>query len=322
MRRRRFVALLAAAAAVRAPAQQSTARPRVVVLHPASVEESLIYQRMVPGLAKLGYVDGSTVTLDLRSGNGVASLLPKLVADALASDPRAIVVVGPASVRVAAAATRSVPIVAIDLESDPVQAGWVRSLSRPGGNVTGLFLDLAGMSIKRMQLLREAVPGVADVAFVWDVSTGQTQLAAATKAAGDAHMHSRTIAIDDWTRFAEAMNAALTPRPQALVILPSPVAFQYSAQLAQFTMAQRIPAISPFRPFPEAGGLMSYGPDLDLFFARAPAMVARILRGANPAEIAVEQPVKYELVINDASARQLNLKLTPQLLVRADDVIR
>jgi putative ABC transport system substrate-binding protein len=322
VRRRRFVAWLGAAACTRANAQQSPTRPRIVVLHPASVEGSAVYKHLVPGLAKLGYVDGKTVTLDLRSGNGVASSLPKLVADAIASHPRLMIVVGPAAVREAAAATRSVPIVAIDLESDPVQAGWMQSMSRPGGNVTGLFLDVAGISVKRVQLLREAVPGVTHVAFVWDASTGQTQLAAASKATDQAGMRSRTIAIDDWTHFADAMMAALQSRPQALVILPSPVAFQYSAQLAQFTKSQRTPAISPFRPFPEAGGLMSYGPDLEAFFARAPEMVGRILRGANPAEIAVEQPVKYELVINGASARELNLKLPRELLVRADEVIR
>ena len=322
MRRRRFVALLAAAATVRATAQQPTAKPRIVVLHPASVEESSVYQRLVPGLEKLGYVDGKTVTLDLRSGNGVTSAIPKLVAEAIASNPRIMIVVGPGAVKAAAAATRSVPIVAIDLESDPVHAGWMRSLSRPGGNVTGLFLDVTGVSIKRVQLLREAVPGVTDVAFVWDASTGQTQLAAAAKAASEAGMRSRTIVIDDWTRLDDTMNAAFLPRPQALVILPSPIAFQYSAQLAQFAKGRRTPAISPFRPFPEAGGLMSYGPDLELFFARAPAMVERILRGANPADIAVEQPVKYELVINEISARELTLKLPRQLLVRADEVIR
>jgi putative ABC transport system substrate-binding protein len=322
VRRRRFVGWLAAAACTRAHAQQSPARPRIVVLHPASVEESAVYKHLIPGLAKLGYVDGKTVALDLRSGNGVASSIPKLVGDALASDPRVMIVVGPAAVRAAAAATKSVPIVAIDLESDPVQAGWMRSLARPGGNVTGLFLDVTGMSVKRVQLLREAVPGVTDVAFVWDAATDKTQLAAASKAADQAGMRSRTIAIDPWTRFADAMTAALQLRPQALVILPSPVAFQYSTQLAQFTRSQRIPAISPFRPFPEAGGLMSYGPDLEAFFARAPEMVGRILRGAKPGDIAVEQPVKYELVINDAAARELHLKLPRELLVRADEVIR
>jgi putative ABC transport system substrate-binding protein len=322
VRRRRFVASLAAVAVANVAARQGAKRPRIVVLHPASVEGSTAYQHLVPRLAQLGYVDGKTMTVDVRSGNGVTSALPKLVTDAIASRPDVLIVVGPAAVRVAAAATKVIPIVAIDLESDPVAAGWMRTLARPDSNVTGLFLDLTGMSIKWLQLLREAAPGVRDVAFLWDASTGQAQLAATSDAAAKLGLAARTIAIDDWTRFEGVMTSAMKPRPGALIVLSSPVAFQFSAQLAQFTKAHRVPAISPFRPFAEAGGLMSYGPDLDLFFMRAPIMVDRILRGASPADIAVEQPVRYELVINDVAARDLGLALSRALLLRADEVIR
>jgi putative ABC transport system substrate-binding protein len=322
VRRRRFLASLATAACANAAAQQNPQRPRVVVLHPASVEGSAVYQQLLPRLAQLGYVDGKTMTLDLRSGNGVTSALPKLVAEAIASRPDVLIVVGPAAVRAASAATRTIPIVAIDLESDPVSAGWMRTLARPGNNVTGLFLDLTGMSIKWLQLLREAAPGVRDVAFLWDTATGQAQLAATREAAAQLRLAARTIAVDDWTRFERVMASAMKPRPGAIVVLSSPVAFQFSGQLAQFTKAHRVPAISPFRPFAEAGGLMSYGPDLDLFFTRTPIMVDRILRGGSPADIAVEQPVKYELVINIATAQDLKLDVARALLLRADEVIR
>jgi putative ABC transport system substrate-binding protein len=322
VRRRRFVASLAAVVVADVAAQQGAKRPRVIVLHPASVEGSAVYQHLVPRLAELGYVDGKTMTLDLRSGKGVTSALPKLVADAIASRPDVLVVVGPAAVREAASATKAIPIVAIDLESDPVATGWMRTLARPGGNVTGLFLDLTGMSIKWLQLLQEAAPAVRDVAFLWDTATGQAQLAVTREAAAKLGLAARTIAVDDWTRFERVMVSATKPRPGAIVVLSSPVAFQFSAQLAQFTKAHRVPAISPFRPFAEAGGLMSYGPDLDLFFTRTPIMVDRILRGTSPADIAVEQPVKYELVINNAAAQTLDLALPHALLLRADEVIR
>jgi putative ABC transport system substrate-binding protein len=322
MRRRRFLGSLAAAASLRVSAEQPAGRARVVVIHPASVEESTVYQRLVPGLAQLGHVDGKTLALDLRSAKGVTGALPKLVTDAIATRPRIMIVVGPAAVRAAVEATRTVPIVAVDLESDPVANGWMRSLARPGTNVTGLFLDLTGMSIKWLQLLREAVPGVKDVAFLWDAATGQAQLAATRDAAAKFGLASRTIAVDDWTKFPSIMSAAMESRPRAIVVLSSPVAFQFSAQLAQFAAKHRLPAISPFRPFTQAGGLMSYGPDLDLFFTRTPVIVDRILRGASAADIAVEQPVKYELVINDAAARGLDLKLSRDLLLRADEVIR
>jgi putative ABC transport system substrate-binding protein len=178
------------------------------------------------------------------------------------------------------------------------------------------------MSIKWLQLLQEAAPAVRDVAFLWDTATGQAQLAVTREAAAKLGLTARTIAIDDWTRFERVMVSATKPRPGAIVVLSSPVAFQFSAQLAQFTKAHRVPAISPFRPFAEAGGLMSYGPDLDLFFMRTPIMVDRILRGTSPADIAVEQPVKYELVINNAAAQTLDLALPHALLLRADEVIR
>lgn len=293
------------------------------MVHPASAEASVVFQRLATGLADLSYVDGKTITFDLRSGNGTVSALPRLVGELLAARPNVLIVVGPAAVRAAVAATTTVPIVAIDLESDPVAAGWMRTLSRPGGNVTGLFLDLTGMSLKWLQLLREAVPGARDVAFLWDSATGDAQLAAIRKAAVAAGMRGQIIAIDDWERnFVPAMSAAMSTKPQAIVVLSSPVAFQYSDKLAQITKSHLLPAISPFRRFPEGGGLMSYGPDLDLFFTRAPAMVDRILRGASPATIAVEQPVKYELVVNDVTARELKLALPRQLLLRADEVIR
>jgi putative ABC transport system substrate-binding protein len=322
MRRRRFLASIAAAACVRAAAQPSLERPRIVVVHPASVEESAVYQRLVPGLTQLGHVDGKTVTIDPRSANGVTSALPQLVRDAVSTQPRVIIAVGPAAVRAARDATATVPIVAVDLESDPVANGWMRTLARPGTNVTGLFLDLTGMSIKWLQLLREAVPGVRDVAFLWDASTGQAQLAATRHAADGLGLAARTIELDDWTKFESTMAATMRSPPRAIVVLSSPVAFQFSTQLAHFTRRYRLPAISPFRPFPRAGGLMSYGPDLELFFTRTPIMVDRILRGASPADIAAEQPVKYELVINDATARDLNLRLARELLLRADEVIR
>lgn len=323
MRRRRFLGSVAVAALAATHVQAASEKPRVAMLHPASAEASVVFQRLAPGLAQLGYVDGKTMTLDLRSGNGTVSALPGLVRELLAARPSVLIVVGPAAVRAAVAATTTVPIVAIDLESDPVAAGWMRTLSRPGGNVTGLFLDLTGMSLKWLQLLREAVPGARDVAFLWDTATGEAQLAAIRKAATGAGMRGQTIAIDDWeSNFLPAMSAAMSAKPQAIVVLSSPVAFQYSDKLAQFTKSHLVPAISPFRPFPQRGGLMSYGPDLDLFFTRTPGMVDRILRGASPATIAVEQPVKYDLVINDMTARELKLALPRQLLLRADDVIR
>jgi len=321
MQRRRFLGTIGASIALAANAQSTRKLPRVGVLHPASVEDSTIYQRLVPDLAKLGYVDGRSVTFELRSGKGVADALPQLVAELVALDVDVLVVAGPRAVKTAAAATRSIPIVAVDLESDPVQAGWVTSLSRPGGNVTGLFLAFEDMSAKWLQLLREAVPGARDVSLLWDAASGDVQIAATRAAAAKFGMRARTVPIANWVEFESALASALHDRAQAFVVLSSPTAFQSSARFAEYTLRNRIPAISPFRPYPAAGGLMSYGPDLDLFFQRTSVMVERILRGARPADIAVEQPTKYDFVVNRATARDLKLDLPRPLLLRATELI-
>jgi putative ABC transport system substrate-binding protein len=249
-------------------------------------------------------------------------MLEPLIAELLRSHVDVLLVVGPAAVKAAAGATQTIPIIAIDLESDPVQSGWMKSLSRPGGNVTGFFLDLTGMSAKWLQLLREAVPGARRISLLWDAASGEAQLAATKAAASAFAVQVQTVRIENWAEFDEALNAALRARTQAFVVLSSPSAFQASARFAEFTMRNRIPAISPFRPFPVAGGLMSYGPDLDAFFRRTAPTIERILKGAKPADVAVEQPTKYEFVINHATARSLSLAMPQSLLLRADEVIR
>ena len=321
MDRRTFLASLAAVLATRAQGQTPRVA-RVAFLHPAAAEDSSVYKELVPGLEKLGYVDGKTMRLDVRSGRADPQAIPRLLEDMLAHSPDVLIVTGPAATKAAVAMSRSTPVVAIDLESDPVVAGWMASLSRPGGHVTGLFLDLTGTSVKWLQLLREVVPNVRDVALVWDTSTGGTQLAAARAAAGQFGFTAHVVPIDNFNAFEDAMRPALHVHSQALVILSSPVAFQFSTRVADFALRNSLPAISPFRPFAESGGLMSYGPDLTLFFQRTAPMVDRILKGARAGEIAVEQPVKYDLVLNQKTARSLGIDLPRPVLLRADEVIR
>ena len=281
-----------------------------------------MYTALLPGLAERGYVAGKSIALELRSGNGEREALPGLVADLVRSSVDILLVVGPAATRLAVAATKTIPIVSIDLESDPVQNGWIKSLSRPGGNLTGFFLDLSGMAAKWLQLLREAVSRVRHVTLLWDTASGPVQLAAARAAASGFSLQSETVEIENWNAFETALDAAVRARTQAFVVLSSPSAFQHSARFAAFALRSRIPAISPFRPFADAGGLMSYGPDLTLFFRRTAITIDRILKGTPPAEVAMELPTKYEFVINHVTATSLGLKLPQSLLLRADEVIR
>jgi putative ABC transport system substrate-binding protein len=302
--------------------QPARALPRLGILHPASVEASAVYKILVPGLADRGFVDGKTIALELRSANGKPETLRALAADLVRSNVDVLLVVGPAAVKATMAATRTIPIVAIDLESDPVHNGWMKSLSRPGGNVTGFFLDLTAMSAKWLQLLREAVPGARQISLLWDTTSGESQLAATKAAASAFSIHLQTVPIENWSDFDAVVNTAVRARTQAFVVLSSPTAFQYSARFAEFTLRNRIPAISPFRPFVVAGGLMSYGPDLDLFFRRTAFTIERILAGAKASDVAVEQPTKYELAINLTTARALGLTIPQSLLLRADEVIQ
>jgi putative ABC transport system substrate-binding protein len=323
--RRQALAALAAVAASSPAAvvgQASTRPARIGIVHPASVEASTVYTALVQGLAERGYLAGRNVVLEVRSGNGEREALPRLVGDLLHANVDILIVVGPAATEAAVAATRSVPIISVDLESEPVRNGWVKSLAHPGGNVTGFFLDLVGMSAKWLQLLAEAVPSVRRVALLRDTASGPAQIAAARDAASSFSLQHQTVEIENWNAFEPAVDAALRTGVQAIVVLSSPSAFQLSARFATFTLRHRIPAISPFKPFCIAGGLMSYGPDLDHFFRRTAVTIDRILKGAPPAEVAIEQPVRYEFLVNQRTAKSLALTLPPTLLVRADEVIQ
>ena len=317
-----FVGAAIASGSFAALGQQSRAMPRLGYLHPGSAEGSAVYKALIPGLADLGYVDGRNIILELRSGNGKPEAIPVLVGELVRLNPAVLLVVGPAAVKAAIAATKSIPIVAIDLESDPVQNGWMKSLSRPGGNVTGFFLDLTGMSAKWLQLLHEAVPDARRIGLLWDATSGGAQLAATKATAAALSVEVRTVSVVNWSDFDSTIADALKARTQAFVVLSSPTAFQYSARLAELTDRNRIPGISPFRPYAVAGGLMSYGPDLDLFFRRTAFTIDRILKGSKAGELAAEQPTKYELVINLKAAKTLGITIPKEMLLRADEVIQ
>ena len=309
---------LAAAACVRA--QQPTQRPRIILLHPASVEESTVYQRLVPGLAQLGYVDGKTVTLDLRSGNGITSAFRSSLQT---QSPRSRGCDrGRASSRPRGSRRHPdgthrrhrsrVGSRRGRLDAHLVAAGHQHdgAVPRPHRNVRQVAAAL-----------REAVPGVRDVAFLWDAATGQAQLTATRNAAAKLGLPARTIAVDDWTKFESVMSAAMQSRPQAIVVLSSPVAFQFSAPLAEFTKKHRLPAISPFRPFTQSGGLMSYGPDLDLFLRVAHhgrSHPARREPGGHRCRAAGEVRARDQ---RRGRARS-QPHVSRALLLRADEVIR
>ena len=215
-----------------------------------------------------------------------------------------------------------IPIVALDLESDPVQAGFVRSLAQPGGNITGCFLDQPGLTGKWLELIGEAVPGARRIAVLADMTTGPWQLAAIKAAAEKLRIELQVLEIRRSEELDHALEAGLKSGSRALVQLSSPIfdSLLLAKQIADFSVKNRLPAISLFRRFAEAGGLMSYGPNQPV--KRLAVYIDKILKGAKPADLPIEQPTKFDFVINLKTAKTIGLTLPQSLIVRADQVIQ
>jgi len=299
--------------------------PLVGVLITTSLTQGLNAQTVAilrQELSKSGYVDGQTLRLDIQSAGGDPEKLAGLAKDLVDREAAVLCAFGPAAVRAARAATTTLPIVALDLETDPVREGWVRTFARPGTNVTGLFLDLSVLTGKWLELLGTAVPKMRRVALLWDASTGSGQLDAMTSAAKSMAIEPHVVRVANAADLEHLLEERRRYGVDAMSMLSSPIVRNASRQLADYTNQMALPAISPFAPFAEFGGLMAYGPDLADFFRRCAAFVSKILAGAAPSEIPVEQPTKFEMVINLKTANALGLRPSRELLLRADTLIR
>ena len=232
-----------------------------------------------------------------------------------------IIALGPAAVEAAKARTATVPIVASDLESDPVAAGFVASLARPGGNITGTFLDQAEISGKWLELLKTAIPKLSRVAVLWDSTTPSHQLRALEMGTPALAVTLQTLAVRGPEDFQGAFTAAARQHAQGVVMLSSPSVLRSGARLADLAATRRLPTISMFRQNAVAGCLMSYGPSLTDRYRRIGSFAARILKGARPADLPIERPTTFELVINLKTAKALGLTIPPSLLARADQII-
>jgi putative tryptophan/tyrosine transport system substrate-binding protein len=266
------------------------------------------------GLRDLGYVEGQTIVLEFRSPTTGAEQLPGYASELVRLNADVIIAIGPTAVRAARDATSVLPIVAMDLETDPVATGFARSLARPGGNITGLFMDseLAG---KWLQLLRAVVPKSEIVGVLWDSGTGSAQLATVKAAAQGIAVKLLVLEIRNAVDLDVALGAGLNGGANALVMLSSPVvgAAVNSKRIAVFATSNRLPAISPFRSFTDAGGLMSYGPSILDVYRNTSTFADKILKGAKPSDLPIEPPNKYELVINRKTASALGLTIPESL---------
>ena len=282
-------------------------------------------EAMRQGLRERGYVEGENITFEFRSAGGKYERLPDFAAELVGLRVDIIVAgAGLPGALAAKRATTTVPVVFAGLGEDPVHYGLVQSMARPGGNVTGLVALYADLVAKQLELLRETVPGISRVAALWDGGAEKAlepsfkSLQIASRALG---VQPHLVAVRGADDLVRAFRAAADTRAGALILLPSPAFFGDRVRMANLAAEHRLPAISPFVEFAEAGGLMAYGPNVTKMWGNAASIVDRILKGAKPAEIAVEQPTTFELVINLKTAKAIGLTMPAAMLRRAHAVI-
>jgi len=273
------------------------------------------------GLRDAGYVAGQNVVIDYRFAEGDPAKLPDLTAALIARSVEVIVAHGPAALRVARAATTRIPIVATDYETDPVAAGLAQSLARPGGNVTGAFLDQAELSGKWLELVSAVIPRLARITAIHDTSTPADQSRALQMSAEVFRVQVQTVEVSRVQDFEGAFTAAARNRAQAVVLLSSPLINRHGREIADLATPKRLPTMSLFRENAIEGCLMAYGPAIVEAFRIAGHLVGRVLKGLRPAEIPIERPTRFELIINLKTAKALGLTIPPSLLARADQVI-
>ena len=272
-------------------------------------------------LADQGWIEGKTFLFEHRSAHNDPSRFAGAAAELVALKVDVIFAPSAPMVRAAYAATHTIPIVAQDFTTDPVAEGYVESYNRPGGNVTGVFLDAPEFASKWFELLKAMVPNLSRVVVLWDPSPGPTHLRAVQSAAQIFGIQLQVLEVGKPEDMDRAFSS-LRGRPQALIILPSPWIYSQSERLAKLALKYRLPGTSMARLFADTGGVVAYGPELASASERSAALVAKILGGAKPAELPVERPTKIQLIVNLKSARALGLTVPDSVLLRADEVIR
>jgi len=279
------------------------------------------YQRFVRTLAQQGWSEGMNVSFVYRSARGSPPQYDASAAELVGLRVDVIWAENAPATRAAYTATNAIPIVGLDFTNDPVIAGYAQSYARPGRNLTGFFLDAPGFAGKWLEQLKALIPGLSRVAVLWDPAPGTTHLSAVKGAARSSGIQLQVLEVhkpDD----VEPALSTLRGEVQALLILPSPMTWAQSVQLARLTMRHRLPATSMAMAFAEAGGLLSYGPEPEEALDRCASLVSRILRGAKPGDLPVERPTKLPLIINLKSAKTLGLNVPDSVLVSAKRVIR
>jgi putative tryptophan/tyrosine transport system substrate-binding protein len=324
MRRREFIAALGGAAAwsIGARAQQTSEIPRVGFVYQGSqAAMALRIEAILSGLRVSGFAAPAQVEIVARAAEGDPALIAPLIAEVIAKNVSVIMASGPLTLNAARSATRTIPIVAIDFETDPVASGMAATLARPGGNITGVFLDFPDFTAKWMQMLVECNPKLSRAAVLWDPDTGPVQLDSVRKAARTLNVELEVVEVHRASDFDAAFLMANQRGVGAMVMLSSPVIAPNVQVLAELTLRHHLPAITLFPDFARAGGLLAYGPNLLSMYRLAGVLAGKVMRGVDPAALPIELPTKFETVLNMRTARALGISIPALLLLRADEVI-
>jgi len=324
MNARRRLLLALSAAALPAFAQQRKI-PVIGYMSPVVPVNNTDWrlEAFLQGMRDLGYVDGQNMRLVVRWGEGKLERMPAIARELVKMKVDVIIASSSPSVLAARDATKTIPIV-MPSSSDPVGDGLVKSLAHPGGNITGLSLMAPQLGAKRLQLLKQVLKKSQDVVVLWNPAyTGmRARFKEAQQAAPTVGMSIRSLEVRDPREMEAAFEAVTRARPDGLVLLADPLTNSMRARIVEFARENRLPAIYEIREFVEAGGLMSYGPNIIAINRRSAYYVDRILKGANPGDLPIEQPSQIELLVNTRIARDLGIAFPQSILATADQVIQ
>jgi putative tryptophan/tyrosine transport system substrate-binding protein len=323
LRRRQFLTLIGGAAVawpLAAQAQQVLRIPRLGVLLFSTPTADPQMETARRALRDLGYVEGRNLALEYRYAEGRPERLPDLAADLVRTHPDLVFALGGDVTPAAVKATQTIPIV-FTSSADPVRLGFVASLARPGRNATGVTLLLDELASKRLEILKQAAPRISRVGFLWNPDHPDNELSEAERAAATLGVELKPLAVRSETDFDAAFLAATQARIDALYVVTSRLTLQNLARIVNFATEKRLPLAGGFGAWAQQHGLLSYGPNVDDMTRRAVAYIDRILKGTKPADLPVQQPTKFELVINLRTAKSLGLDVPAQLQQLADEVI-
>ncbi|MFL4999132.1 MAG: ABC transporter substrate-binding protein [Xanthobacteraceae bacterium] len=331
MRRRTFITLLGGAVATWPScvyAERTTKLARIGFLATGalnSAEQQVILSSFQQGLRERGYVEGVNIVVEYRGANGKIERFPELATELVRLSLDLIVASNTPAARAAKEATTTVPIV-VPVMGDPVGDGLVASLARPGGNITGMTFLGPELATKRLELLKQALPTISRVAALWHPhaygeSTMREMMRKVETAAGALMVQLQLVEVRGAAELDRAFLAMARERADALIVLPSPMLFSERRHIVDLATGHRLPSIAMAREFADLGGLLAYGASIPDLFRRAVLYVDLILQGMKPADLPVQQPTKFELVINLKTANALGVNMPPSLLATADEVI-